>query len=584
MTSLSVANKTDQPTPRAWRIWERLSASDRTVIALFLMIVVIAVAGPWLARYPTMTADSTQRLLPPSTLHWFGTDENGMDVFSRLIAAPRTDVTIALVATLLSVLIGAPLGVLTGFFESSPRRIVSLSAEGVLRLLDVLQAFPVFILAMVLVAIRGTGTENVIVAVAFVNFPVFLRLVRSELLSLRQRPFAEAAQAIGRSDLSLAFMHLLPNALPTVVVQLSVTVGFAVLLTAGLSFVGAGVSPPTPELGAMIAGGAKFMALGQWWVSLFPGLALGGIVFICGLLGETIGRALEPAAAPSRARRISPRSNAAVLSPSVASEADRSDLLRVDGLRLVVDSSSQEPLLEQITLSLAPGQRLGIVGAAGAGKSLLLRTILALPPAGTSVASGGVWFDGRNIDTLEPTEIRRLRGTSLAAILPNAKAQLNPLIRIGDLMAAQIRAHNSCSRSEARRRSIEMLVRVGLTDPERRLDAYPHQLSGGMAQRVCIAIALLHQPRLVVSDEPTAGLDVTVQRQVLDMMSKLSREQNVSQVIATRDLGIVAHYCDMIAVLEGGRIVESGTVASVLSSPASLFTRRLITANRRAMA
>ena len=129
-----------------------------------------------------------------------------------------------------------------------------------------------------------------------------------------------------------------------------------------------------------------------------------------------------------------------------------------------------------------------------------------------------------------------------------------------------------------------MLVKVGLADPERRLEAYPHQLSGGMAQRVCIAIALLHQPRLVISDEPTAGLDVTVQRQVLDMMSKLSREQNVSQVIATRDLGIVAHYCDMIAVLESGRIVESGAVASVLSSPASPFTRSLIAANRGVIA
>jgi peptide/nickel transport system permease protein len=584
MTALSIANGGDQRILRAGRIWKRLSAGDRTVIALFLMIVIVAVAGPWLTPYPTMSADSTQRLAPPSALHWFGTDENGMDVFSRLVAAPRTDVTIALVATLLSVLIGAPLGVLTGFFESSPRRIVSLSAEGVLRLLDVVQSFPVFILAMVLVAIRGTGTENVILAVAFVNFPVFLRLVRSELLSLRQRPFAEAAQAIGRSDLSLAFVHLLPNAFPTVVVQLSVTVGFAVLLTAGLSFVGAGVSPPTPELGAMIAGGAKFMALGQWWVSLFPGLALGGIVFISGLLGETIGRALEPTAAPSPARQIVSRSNAMVVTSPDESNGDKSALLRIDGLRLVADGPSQEPLLDQIKLSLASGQRLGVVGAAGAGKSLLLRTILGLPPIGTAIAGGRVWFDGQNIATLDPAELRRLRGTVLAAILPNAKAHLNPLVRIGDFMIAQIRAHDSCSRSEARRRSTEMLVNVGLADPERRLEAYPHQLSGGMAQRVCIAIALLHQPRLVISDEPTAGLDVTVQRQVLDMMSKLSREQNVSQVIATRDLGIVAHYCDMIAVLEGGRIVESGAVASVLSSPASPFTRRLIAANRGVIA
>lgn len=582
MTFLSMTSGNDQPT-RTARIWKRLSTGDKAVISLFMLIVLIAIVGPWLAPHPTMLADPTQRLLPPSLLHWFGTDENGMDVFSRLLAAPRTDVMIALVATLLSVLVGAPLGVLTGFFESSPRRIISLSAEAVLRLLDVVQSFPVFILAMVMVAIRGTGTENVILAVAFVNFPVFLRLVRSELLSLRQRPFAEAARAIGRSDLSLAFVHLLPNAIPTVVVQLSVTVGFAVLLTAGLSFIGAGVSPPTPELGAMIAGGAKFMALGQWWISLFPGLALGGIVFICGLLGETIGRALEPGAGSSSARRKAPKSRATFAATPADSTADPSALLRVDGLRLVADGLLQEPLLDHIAFSLARGQRLGIVGAAGAGKSLLLRTILGLPPSGTAIAGGQVYFEGKNLATMEQASLRRLRGTVLAAILPNAKAQLNPLVRIGDFMVAQIRAHDSCSRADARRRSAEMLVKVGLADPERRLEAYPHELSGGMAQRVCIAIALLHQPRLVISDEPTAGLDVTVQRQVLDMMSALSREQNVSQVIATRDLGIVAHYCDTIAVMEGGRIVETGSVASVLSSPESPFTRRLIAANRGAM-
>ncbi|GGC52859.1 dipeptide/oligopeptide/nickel ABC transporter permease/ATP-binding protein [Chelatococcus reniformis] len=559
------------------RVWAGLSAGDRIVVLLFALIVSVAIAGPWLAPHPTMTADPAQRLLPPSLEHWLGTDDNGIDVFSRLLAAPRTDVTIALVATLLSVLVGAPLGVLAGLFESHPRRVLSLTGEGMLRLLDVLQAFPVFILAMVLVAIRGPGTENVILAVAFVNFPVFLRLVRSELLSLRQRPFAEAARAIGRSDLAAAFVHLLPNALPTVVVQLSVTVGFAVLLTAGLSFVGAGIRPPTPELGAMIAGGAKFMALGQWWVSLFPGLALGAIVFVCGLFGEVIGRALEPGASSAPRRRRAPPLAAAAAATN-APAADPQALLAVDRLSLIGDDP-EAPLLETMSLSLRPGERLGIVGVAGAGKSLLLRTVLALPPPGTTVR-GRVRFEGRDLETLPAAELRRLRGATLAAILPNAKAQLNPLVRIGDFMAAQIRAHVRCSEAEARRRAAKMLVAVGLTDPERRLDAYPHELSGGMAQRVCIAIALLHRPRLLVADEPTAGLDVTVQRQVLDLMLKLSKEQNVAQIVATRDLGIVAHYCDTVAVLEGGRLVEMGPVAAVLTAPSSAVTHRLIAASR----
>lgn len=581
-TSMAGTKHAEIPGRRLVSLWRRLSRFERVVSVLFVAIVVIAVVGPWLAPYPTTLANPAQRLLPPSAAHWFGTDENGMDVFSRLLAAPRTDVTIALVATALSVLIGAPLGVLAGFFEGNRRRVTAVAAEGLLRLTDVLQAFPVFILAMVLVAIRGTGAENVIIAVAFVNFPVFLRLVRSEVLSLRERLFAEAARAIGRTDLSLAFTHLLPNAIPTVVVQLSVTVGFAVLLTAGLSFVGAGVSPPTPELGAMIASGAKFMVLGQWWASLFPGIALGVIVFTFAIVGEILGRALEPigslalAARPRRAA-VTPRTaeRHVVATPGAAAA-----LLAVETLRLDSDGGSPEALLKDIDLQVPAGEVLGVVGAAGTGKSLLLRVMLGLPPRGTHVAQGRVLFEGHDMVHTDPAVLRTLRGLAIAPILPNAKAQLNPLVRIGELMVAHIRAHHSCPHGEARQRAAEALRQVGIADAERRLMAYPHELSGGMAQRVCIALALLHRPRLLIADEPTAGLDVTVQRQVLDLMVGLARERGVTQVIATRDLGIVAHYCSRVAVLAGGAVVEIGPVRDVLGAPRHAATRQLIEASR----
>lgn len=261
----------------------------------FLAILLLAVIGPTIAPFPTRSAAPQDRLLPPSGTHWLGTDENGMDILSRILAAPRTDVVIAVIATLISVGVGAPLGVVAGYFEGSRRRVASATGELILRLLDVIQAFPVFIFAMVLVAIRGASTTNIIAAVAFVNMPVFLRLVRSEIVSLRERPYAEAARAVGNSDIGIAFKHLLPNAMPPIIVQISVTVGFAILLTAGLSFVGAGIAPPTPELGSMVSTGAKFMITSQWWPSLFPGIALGLIVFTFGIVGELLGRLLEPA-------------------------------------------------------------------------------------------------------------------------------------------------------------------------------------------------------------------------------------------------------------------------------------------------
>jgi peptide/nickel transport system permease protein len=279
---------------RDWIGRANFSTLEKFGLVMLAIILFLAVFGPAIAPHATETANTPERLLSPSADHWLGTDQNGMDVFSRILAAPRTDVLIAVIATALSVVIGAPLGVIAGYFEGGERKSLAWLSEGILRLLDVIQAFPVFIFAMVLVAVRGASMTNIIVAAAFVNMPTFLRLVRGEILSLRQRPFAEAARAIGGSDMRIAFRHLLPNALPPVAVQISVTVGFTILLTAGLSFVGAGISPPTPELGSMISTGAKFMISGQWWPSLFPGVALGLIVFTFGIVGETIGRLIQP--------------------------------------------------------------------------------------------------------------------------------------------------------------------------------------------------------------------------------------------------------------------------------------------------
>ena len=559
-------------------LWSRLSRFDRAVLVVFVLILIIAAIGPFVAPYPPTFADPLQRLVSPNGAHPFGTDENGIDVLSRLIAAPRTDVLIAVIATTLSVVIGAPLGVVAGYFEGSDRRAMRWISEGTLRLLDVIQAFPVFILAMVLVAIRGTGPVNVVFAVAFVNFPVFLRLVRSEILSLREHPYAEAAVALGNSELGVGFKHLLPNAWPTVLVQVSVTIGFAVLLTAGLSFVGAGVSPPTPELGAMIASGAKFMIIGQWWVAMFPGLLLGLIVFTFAATGDIVGKLMEPGqrAIPSHhclfsKDRIAPAAQAEAVAPS-AQDA----VLSVRGL--AIEASGRPPILDGVSFDLMPGEILGVVGLPGSGKSILVRAIVRLLGHGLQRRAGHVFFRGKDLAELDEKTLRAIRGCEILPLLPNAKSQLNPLVRVGDFMVAHIRAHYRCSRREAHARAARMLGAIGIGDAEHWLAAYPHELSGGMAQRVCLAIALVHRPPLIIADEPTAGLDVTVQRQVLDLMIELCHQGGAAQVLATRELGIVAHYCNRVAVLHEGLIVEMGSVRDVLLAPRHAVTRRLIAA------
>ena len=220
-------------------MWLRISSTLRQLplwqlgfLVLFALIIVLTAIGPELAPYSTVSASPADRLMPPSAAHWLGTDDNGIDILSRLLAAPRTDVVIAVTATAISVLLGSPLGVVIALFESRKGASSTVAAEIAMRLLEVVQAFPVFVFAMVLVAAFGGTKLNIIAAIAFVNTPVFVRLVRSDVLSLVQRPFAEAARAVGNSEWRIGFRHILPNAISTILVQLSVTIGFAILLTA----------------------------------------------------------------------------------------------------------------------------------------------------------------------------------------------------------------------------------------------------------------------------------------------------------------------------------------------------------------
>jgi ABC-type dipeptide/oligopeptide/nickel transport system ATPase component len=235
-------------------------------------------------------------------------------------------------------------------------------------------------------------------------------------------------------------------------------------------------------------------------------------------------------------------------------------------------------VIDGISLWVAPGEAFGIVGEAGSGKSVLVRAMLRLLPDEGRIVGGTIRYRDQDILNLPVDTLRRMRAVEFSPILPNAKAQLSPVSKVADVMTLVYRAHTSASRKDARIKAVEQLRLVGIQDPERVLNAYPHELSGGMAQRVCIAMSLLHSPRLLIADEPTAGLDVTVQRQVLDQLAAAARERQAAQIIVTRDLGIVAQYCQRVAVMQGGRIVETGATSDVFHGPQHAYTKRLLEA------
>ncbi|MEK0084095.1 ABC transporter permease [Benzoatithermus flavus] len=270
--------------------------------AIVATVIVLAVLAPWVAPFPPEVADPTAFLQPPGWPHLMGTDATGMDVLSRVLWAPRIDLSIAILGTLLSAVIGATLGALVGYYQTMGR-VARFGAGFVMRAADVLQAFPVFVFAIALVAVFGQSLQSIVLAIAFVNAPIYLRLMRTQVMSIRTMRYVEAAWLAGLSDGRIIARHIVPNAMAPVLAQLSVNVGWSVLLTAALSFIGAGVKAPTPEWGSMIAMGYQNIVTGHWWPSIFPGLALAVTVFGFSLVGSSI----EVLSDPARRRRLASR-------------------------------------------------------------------------------------------------------------------------------------------------------------------------------------------------------------------------------------------------------------------------------------
>ena len=247
-------------------------------VALATLFLVVALIGPAIAPY-NMTRATANALDPPSIGHWFGTDAAGFDVFSRVLGGTQVDLTVALLATAISLVVGSLVGLLASFFKER-------GGEWILRASDLVQAFPLFVLAMIYVTMAGRNATNIITVVSVLNVPIYVRLMHNQVQALRNQAYVEAARADGDDELSIAFRHVLPNSLTPIWAQASVTLGWSIMITAGLSFIGAGIRPPTPEWGSMIASGANGVIIGQWWMSVFPGIAISLSVFAFASVGE----------------------------------------------------------------------------------------------------------------------------------------------------------------------------------------------------------------------------------------------------------------------------------------------------------
>jgi peptide/nickel transport system permease protein len=442
-----------------------------------------------------------------------------------------------------------------------------------MRVIDVLLAFPYLLLALAIVAALGPGLRNAMIAIAVVNIPFFARTVRGTVLGLTNLAFIDAARLTGAGHMRILLHELLPNVMPAVVVMMSTNLGWMILETAGLSFLGLGAQPPTADLGSMLGTSREFLTTVPR-VAILPGVVILILVVGINLMGDGLRDLLDPHLRGEVAPRPSVPTTVSAATTSVT-EADR--LLRVEGLSTWFHQGGETyRAVDDVTFDIGIGGRLGIVGESGSGKTVTALSLLGLVPQPGRVVDGRVVFDGEDLRQATEERRRQLRGSRIASIPQDPLTALNPVLTVGEQLVETIQAHQRVTRKWARKRGVELLNQVRIPAACERVDAHPHELSGGMRQRVMIAMALANDPDLIIADEATTALDVTVQAEILKLLDTLCGERGSALVFISHDLGMVWHLCDRALVMYAGRVVEEAPMEDLLLRPAHPYTRALL--------
>ena len=578
------------------------------VVGLVLVVVflILAVFAPWLAPYGFNETRvdgvpfGTQQ--PPSSEHWWGTTVGGQDVLSRVIYGARTAVAVIVLAVVFSLVIGVPLGLLSGFLSGPVDRVLVL-------VMDALYAFPSLLLAIVVAIVVGGGSSGVVggvlaaaIALTVVFIPQYFRVVRNATLAVKVEPYVDAARVVGTRTPRILFRHILANVRQSVPVIATLNASEAILTLAALGFLGFGIEPSSAaEWGYDLNKAMSDATNGIWWTGVFPGMAIVLMVLGVTLVGESLNDVLNPLlkarggdTTTSDEEEISAEYAEAVaregLDEEVAEEAAAvdADVRRVASLSLtdlaVTFHTGGAPVraVKGVSFDVAPGEVVAVVGESGSGKSVTSRAVMGLLPETADVSGSALLRTGgtesRELVGMSERKLRNVRGNQVSMIFQEPGTALDPVYTVGWQIVEMIRTHRGVSRREARARAVELLALVGLPDPERRVDYYPHQLSGGQKQRVMIAMAIALEPDVIIADEPTTALDVTVQAAIIELLLDLRDRLGTAIVLITHNMGVVADVADRAVVMYRGEIVEQAPVDRLFSAPRHPYTRRLLQA------
>lgn len=552
--------------PLSLLVRNRLAAAGLVIISI---ICLLALLVPFLPLTDPNSTDLSARLQPIfSQDHWLGTDHLGRDMLSRLLWGTQISLLVGIVASLVAAVVGSSIGLIAGYFAGRTDNLM-------MRAIDMLMAFPYILLALAIVAVLGPGLMNALYAIAIVNIPFFARNVRGITLTFSRREFIDAAHLSGKSNLQILLTEVLPNVLPVIVITFSTTVGWMILETAGLSFLGLGAQPPQADLGSMLGEGRKLIMTAPH-VSTVPGVVIFLIVMSINLLGDGVRDALDPRLKSGALQRPAARTDTQIDDP--VEHESHNAALHIQELKTEFHTGKKIlKAVNDVSLTLHKGECLGLVGESGSGKSVTALSLLGLvasPPG--KIVHGSVQYENMDLLQVNLETLRGLRGGRISYIFQDPLATLHPLYSVGEQMVEAIRCHHPMSNKTAWDKAVSLLEQVQIPNARMRAKAYPYQLSGGMRQRVSIAMALANDPDIIIADEPTTALDVTVQAEILALLNSLREERQLSILFITHDFGVVAQLCDRVAVMYAGQVVEQGSVQQVLDNPQHPYTQKLV--------
>jgi peptide/nickel transport system permease protein len=545
------------------------------------VILVVAVFAPLLAPHDPIRQDLSASLAPPfwaeggSMHHPLGTDTLGRDTASRLMYGARNSLVIAFSAVLIASVLGLIAGIAAGFSRGWLDALL-------MRVGDMQLAFPFILLAIIVLGVLpDRNALHLILVLGIPGWILYARVVRSRVLAERDKDYVTAARSIGASPFRQMSKYVLPAVWQVVLVIAMIDIGFVILVESTLSFLGLGLTPPTPSWGLVLAEGRRNMIIAPW-LSILPGLAILVTVLAINLTADGAADVLDPKLKKGIFRRIRQKIPPP---PRVGPAGDEGTATRSapETLLAVRDLSVEFPLpdatvqaVRSVSFEVDREETLGLVGESGSGKSVTALSIIQLLDSPGRVTGGEILFEGRDLSRIGDREMAALRGRRIGMIFQNPGASLNPVLSIGSQMVETARAHQRIDSDRAAEKAAAALLDVGIGDPNYVLAQYPFQLSGGMNQRVMIAMAMLARPDLLIADEPTTALDVTTQAQVLEQLRDVTRQHRTALIFITHDIALVREYADSIVVLYAGQVAERGPVDAVISSPEHPYTQALL--------